>query len=145
MFKMSTRGRYGVRLMLDLATNQGTGPVALKDVARRQEISMKYLEHLAASLKKAKLLRSARGARGGYVLAFPPSSITIKDVVAAVDGSVCLVKCTRVPSACRRSGDCLSRGIWSEFAEKISRMLDDVSLEQVIEKAKARVEPMYFI
>jgi Rrf2 family protein len=134
VLKLSTKGRYGVRLMLDLAVNYGKGPVSLKDVARRQEISGKYLEHLIAPLKKAKLIRASRGAHGGYVLIRPPAEVTLKEILQAVEGPMCIVECTKNPAICKRAKDCLSRGVWSELSEKITEVLSDQTLEKIIDK-----------
>ena len=121
MLKLSTKGRYGVRLMLDLAQNYGKGPVALKDVAKRQEISEKYLEHLITPLMKVKLIRSSRGARGGYVLVKDPGSINLQEIIAAVEGPVCVVECTKDPAICKRSQGCLSRGVWKELSASLAK------------------------
>ncbi len=134
MLKLSTKGRYGVRLMLDLAQNYGKGPVALKDVAKRQEISEKYLEHLITPLMKVKLIRSSRGARGGYVLVKDPGSINLQEIIAAVEGPVCVVECTKDPAICKRSQGCLSRGVWKELSDKISETLKEITLKKIIEK-----------
>ncbi len=134
MFKLSTKGRYGARLMLDLALNYGKGPVALKDVAERQEISEKYLEHLIAPLKRARLIRSNRGAHGGYTLLRPPARINLKEIITAVEGPMCIVECTQKPSSCKRAKDCLSRGAWNELSLKIAETLTALTLERLISK-----------
>ena len=133
MLKLSTKGRYGVRLMLDLAQRSGMDPVALADIAKRQEISEKYLEHLVAPLKKAKLISSSRGAHGGYSLRRPPDKITLKEIITAVEGSVCIVECIRKPTICNRSRDCLTRGVWSELSAKISEVLSSLTLQKLID------------
>jgi Rrf2 family protein len=120
--------------MLDLAQNYGKGPVALKDVAKRQEISEKYLEHLITPLMKIKLIRSSRGAHGGYVLAKGPGSINLQEIIAAVEGPVCIVDCTKDPAICKRSQGCLSRGVWRDLSDKISETLSEMTLEKIIEK-----------
>ena len=134
MFKLSTKGRYSARLMLDLALSYGKGPVALKDVAKRQEISEKYLEHLIVPLKKAKLIHSSRGAHGGYVLLKPPSGINLKEIITAVEGPMWIVECTQNPSVCKRAKDCLSREAWNELSEKITETLSALTLEKIIDK-----------
>lgn len=133
MLKLSTKGRYGVRLMLDLALNNGNGPVSLKDVSQRQEISVKYLEHLIAPLKKAKLIRASRGAHGGYVLIKSPAELTLKEILKAVEGPMCVVECTKNPALCKRAKNCLTRGVWSELSDKISEILSGVTLEKIID------------
>ncbi|MCE5311713.1 MAG: Rrf2 family transcriptional regulator [Nitrospiraceae bacterium] len=134
MLKLSTKGRYGVRLMLELAQNHGGAPVPLSDIAVRQEISEKYLEHLIAPLKKAKLIHSVRGMKGGYTLANPPGRITLRDIVTAVEGSISVVDCTGNPSKCRRSKNCLTRGVWAELSAKISGHLSSITLQKLIDK-----------
>lgn len=129
MFKLSAKGRYSVRLMLDLALNYGKGPIALKDIAQRQKISEKYLEHLINPLKKAKLIRANRGAHGGYALLKPPSKISLKEIIAAVEGPLCVED-----SGQDLSADFLSRGAWSELSEKINETLSGVTLEKLIDK-----------
>ena len=96
--KLSTKGRYGVRLMFDLALHYGEGTVSLKDVAKRQGISEKYLWHLIPPLKNAGLINSTRGSQGGYVLAKPPHLISLKEILLVLEGSMCLVDCTEQPS-----------------------------------------------
>jgi len=129
MFKLSAKGRYSVRLMLDLALNYGKGPIALKDIAQRQKISEKYLEHLINPLKKAKLIRANRGAHGGYALLKPPSEISLKEIIAAVEGPLCVED-----SGQNLSTDFLSRGAWSDLSEKINETLSGATLEKIIDK-----------
>lgn len=145
MFKLSTKGRYGARLMLDLALNYGKGPVALKDVAKRQEISEKYLEHLIAPLKKAKLIRSSRGAHGGYVLLRSPSGISLNEIIIAVEGPMSIVECTQNSSFCKRSRDCLSRGAWNELSRKITETLSALTLEKIIDKNTHNGEELCYV
>jgi Rrf2 family cysteine metabolism transcriptional repressor len=132
--KLSTRGRYGVRLMLDLALHEGDGPVTLKDIAARQEISEKYLSNLIPLLKNAGLVHSVRGSQGGHTLARPPREITVKDILLVLEGSMCLTECTEKPLLCQRSGDCLVRGVWSEVTEKMLAALDSFTLEEMVER-----------
>lgn len=132
--KLSTRGRYGVRLMLDLALHSGGGPVSLKDIAARQEISERYLSNLIGLLKNAGFVHSVRGSRGGYTLAKPTRDINLKDVLLVLEGSMCLVECTEKPRLCQRSGDCLMRDIWSEVAEKTQEALESFTLEALIQR-----------
>ena len=136
MIKISTRGRYGVRLMFDLALHFGQGPVLLKDIAQRQDISEKYLWQLIALLKEAGLVSSRRGARGGYSLARLPGQITLKDIVSVLEGKTCLVECLSNPLTCKRSADCVAREIWSSLSEKILSELSSITLDVMVEKAK---------
>jgi Rrf2 family cysteine metabolism transcriptional repressor len=144
MLKLSTRGRYGVRLMLDLALHVGQGPVPLHDIARRQDISEKYLGHLIPPLRDAGLIRSSRGANGGYVLGKPPSGITIKDILTVLEGRICLVDCVSNPSFCTRSRNCVPRDIWRDVSETISRAFNSFTLEKMIEKQKSASEAISY-
>ena len=132
--KLSTRGRYGVRLMLDLALHEGDGPVTLKDIAARQEISEKYLSNLIPLLKNAGLVHSVRGSQGGHTLARPPREITVKDILLVLEGSMCLTECTENPMLCQRSEDCLVRGVWSEVTEKMLAALESFTLAEMVER-----------
>ena len=107
--RLSTKGRYGTRAMLDLALNFGKEPVLLRDIARRQEVSEKYLEHSVSALRKAGLVRSIRGARGGYVLAKPPSEIRLSEIMEVLEGSMAPVDCVDDAHVCHRANLCVSR------------------------------------
>lgn len=132
--KFSTKGRYGVRLMMDLAEHYGQGAISLKDISRRQEISEKYLWQLINPLKNAGLISSTRGSLGGYTLAELPSRITLKDILLVVEGPLSLVDCTKKPALCHRSNNCVARHVWSELADKLSETLGAFTLEHMIEK-----------
>lgn len=137
---LSTRVRYGARLMLELALNYGNGPLLLKEIARRQDISLGYLEHLLPPLKTAGLVNSTRGARGGYSLSKNPSQISLKDITRAMEGTLSLVKCIEEPSTCSRVKDCVIREVWSELEENISHTLEAVTLEELVKKQKKKTE-----
>ena len=130
--KLSTRARYGVRLMLALAVNYGNGPVYLKDIARGEEISEKYLSLIIIPLRTAGLVISTRGAYGGYNLAREPSQITLKEVVDVLEGEPCLVDCVRDPSLCPRVSTCVTREIWSLLGGKISEVLESITLHDLV-------------
>lgn len=136
--KLSTRGRYGVRIMLELALHFGDGPVLLKDIAERQNISEKYLWHLINPLKTMGLIKSIRGAHGGYVLAKDPAEINLRQILRILEGSLCLVDCVDDPAACDRSESCITRDIWSEASRNISQTLESVTLEKMVERHKRR-------
>ena len=138
--KLSTKGRYGLRIMLDLALNEGKGHTALKDISRRQEISEKYLWRLIDLLRAAGLVQSNRGSKGGYVLARPLSSITLKDIISILEGSLCLTECIEKPSICKRSDFCVARDIWQEASEKISAALNAMTLKDIVERHKTKTE-----
>lgn len=144
--KLSTKGRYGVRLMLDLAIQYGKGPVTLKDVAKRQGISEKYLWHLIPPLKNAGLINSARGSHGGYTLSKPPKSINLLEIVSCLEGPMCLVECTQNPSMCKRSQMCIARDIWAEASAKMLETLASFTLESMMERQKSKMaQPDYSI
>jgi len=132
--KFSTKGRYGVRLMLDLALHAGDEPVTLKDIAARQEISEKYLSNLIPLLRNAGFVHSVRGSQGGYTLARPPRDITLKDILLALEGSMCLVECIEKPELCQRSEQCLMRDVWSEVTGKMRAALESFTLEAMMER-----------
>lgn len=144
--KLSTRGRYGVRLMFDLALHAGNGPVSLKDIAARQEISEKYLSNLIAPLRNSGLINSVRGAQGGYVLGKDPREITLKDILLVLEGPMHLVECTGQPEICNRSKDCLVRDVWSEVGSSMLDALASFTLDSMVEKQKLREKvPSYSI
>ena len=144
--KLSTKGRYGARLMLDLACYYGQGPVLLKNIAQRQEISEKYLGHLIPPLKSAGLLNSTRGAHGGYTLAKPPEDITLADVVQAVEGDLGFVECVKAPKVCRRVDSCVTRGIWEELSKKVTEILEYNTLHDMVVKMrrKQKTQPLVY-
>ena len=134
--KLSTRGRYGVRLMLDLALRYGEGPILLKDIAQRQEISEKYLWQLINPLKTAGFVNSLRGAHGGYVLGRAPEAISLKEILLVLEGSLCLVDCVDTPSICERSSSCICRDVWEEASKNMQQTLDNTTLATMIERKK---------
>jgi Rrf2 family protein len=130
--KLSTRSRYGTRLMLDLAEHGLDKFVQLKDVSRRQEISLKYLEQIVIPLKRAKLLVSARGAGGGYRLARSPGEIRVGEIVALLEGGSSITQCATKPETCDRSESCLTRNLWIETADVLFEKLNSVTLLDLI-------------
>ena len=138
--KLSTRGRYGVRLMLDLALHYGEGPILLRDIAERQEISEKYLWQLINPLKTTGLVNSLRGAHGGYVLGKSPETISIKAILQILEGSLCLVDCVDNPALCERSLSCISRDIWGEASKNMQQTLEDTTLAAMVERQKKKLK-----
>ena len=132
--RLSTKGRYGARAMLDLALNSGKGPVLLREIAKRQEVSEKYLEHSITTLRKAGLVRSIRGARGGYMLAKSPSQIRLSEIMEVLEGSMAPVECVDDPQVCRRSQLCVTRDIWAEMKEAIDNILESITLQDMVER-----------
>ena len=138
--KLSTKGRYGVRLMIDLATHYGEGPVLLREIAKREEISEKYLSNLVNPLKSMGLLEATRGIHGGYVLGKDPALITMKEIVEALEGSLCLVDCVEKPGACDRLAVCIARDLWSEVSRGMGAVLGKYTLADMVKRQEAKRE-----
>ncbi|HOF14298.1 MAG TPA: Rrf2 family transcriptional regulator [Spirochaetota bacterium] len=134
--RLSTRSRYGVRMMFEFALNYDKGPVYLKDVAAIQGISFKYLSKLVIPLKSAKLLKSVRGVHGGYMLAQRPEDITIRKIVQILEGDVSLVECAENPEACSRYAECVARSIWEKADKAIMDVLNSISLQDMMNEYK---------
>lgn len=130
--KLSTKGRYGVTAMYDLALHCTQGPVSLKSIALRQEISEYYLEKLMAQLRSAGLVSSIRGAQGGYLLARSADKITVGDIIRIMEGPIapvnCLLSAQNNNTYCDKAGNCITRGIWEKVATSISAVLDSITL-----------------
>jgi Rrf2 family protein len=138
--KLSTRARYGVRLMVELALNYGKGPVYLKDIAKIQNISEKYLSLIIIPLRGIGLVNSSRGAYGGYSLAKDPSQITMKEIVDVLEGDCSLVDCVKDPSTCPRVPICASHDIWAIIGGKISETLSSISLDMLVKMNQEKLE-----
>jgi len=146
--KISTRGRYGVRALLDLAMRWGQGPVQLKNIARNQEVSLQYLEHLMRPLIAAGLVRSMRGAHGGVWLAKPPEETKVSEVIEALVGSIAPVECVDDPAVCNRSDRCATRDVWCELKRVMDEVLESMTLHDLVLRQKAKeqqLEAMYYI
>jgi len=135
--KLSTRSRYGVRLILDLALHADEGPVRLGSVAQRQGIGIKYLEQIIISLKKADYVTSVRGPKGGHLLAKSPEEITVGEIVGLLEGGLKLTRCTQYPEVCVRSGSCVTRILWKEATEAIREKLDAITFRDLINRSHA--------
>lgn len=131
--KLSTRGRYGIHAMYDLAVHWGSGPQSIKAVAERQGIPEAYLEQLIAQLRREKLVTSTRGAQGGYMLSRDPGTITVGDVLRALEGGLNLVECLDEEDTCGKSCDCPSRIVWLKMREGLNRVVDGITLKDMIE------------
>jgi Rrf2 family protein len=138
--KLSTRARYGVRLMVALAFNYGKGPVFLKDVAKGENISEKYLSLIIIPLRRTGLVNSIRGAHGGYLLAKDPSQITMKEIIDVLEGDCSLVDCVRNPSTCPRVPICASHDIWEIIGGKISETLNSVTLDMLVKMNQEKAQ-----
>jgi len=146
--KLSTRGRYGTRALLELALHQGEGPVLLKDIAQRQQISLPYLEHLITLLIVGGIVRSTRGPRGGVWLAKSPQEIRLSEVIQLLEGSIAPVECVNNSGVCSRSELCVTRDIWSEVKKAINGVLEYTTLQDLVERQKRKERPeevMYYI
>jgi len=132
--KLSTRGRYGIRLLLDLALHWGEGSVLLKDIARRQGISLSYLEHLIAPLIGGGILKSTRGPRGGISLLRHPEEIKLSEVVQLLEGPIAPVECVNNPEAYPRSDLCAIRDIWVEIKKATYGVLESTTLQDLVER-----------
>ncbi len=146
--KLSTRGQYGTRALLELALHHGEGPVPLKIIAQSQQISLQYLERLITPLVAAGVIRSMRGARGGVWLARSPQEIKLSEVIELLEGSLALVECVSDPKYCPRSDFCASRDIWGELEKAMSGVLESTTLQDLVERQKRKEqseEVMYYI
>ena len=131
--KLSTRSRYGTRMMLDMAQRYNEGPVQIGDIARRVDVSVKYLEQLVIPLKKADYVKSLRGAKGGHMLSRPPNEITVGEIVGVLEGRIDLTDCVGNPKACKKYKDCLTRSIWEEATKAMFDKLNSITLSQIID------------
>ena len=146
--KLSTRGQYGARAMLELALRYGKGPVLLKEIADSQEIPASYLENLMASLRAAGLVATLRGMHGGYYLAKPPAEINLGQIISALEGSVAPVECVDDPKFCRRADACVAKDVWSEVKLAIENVLESISLEILVQRHRDKqvaLSPKYSI
>lgn len=136
---ISTRGRYALRLMLDLAEYQGNGYVALKDSAQRQDISKKYLEQIIPTLNRFDLLRTTRGYQGGYRLARAPKDYTLGDILRATEGSLAPVTCLETAdNPCARQADCATLPVWRGLDKVINEYLDGITLQDILDQQTQR-------
>jgi len=136
--RLTTKSRYGTRLILDLAVNAKTGPVPLSDVSKRQNISLKYLEQLILKLKKAGLVKSQRGPFGGHMLAKSPDAIRIGDIVRTLEETTAITDCAekeeKLCGVCNDAGDCLSRWVWIEASKAMFDRLDEITIGGLLTK-----------
>jgi Rrf2 family iron-sulfur cluster assembly transcriptional regulator len=130
--KLSTRSRYGTRMMLDLAQHYDEGPVQIRNVSKRENISVKYLEQLIIPLKKANFIKSVRGPKGGHMLAKPPKAITVGEIVRVLEGGINLSSCIENPEVCDRTSDCLTRDLWEEATKTMYEKLNSATLSKMI-------------
>ena len=144
--KISTKGRYALRMMLDLAEHQNDGYVALKDIAQRQNVSKKYLEQIVPILNKSDILRTNRGFQGGYRLAKSPDKYTVGEILRVTEGSLSPVACLdREPIECERSAECPTLPVWQGLYKVINEYLDSVTLQDILNQQKERASNNYVI
>ncbi len=137
--KLSTRGRYGIHAMYDLAVNAAAGPQSIKAIAEREAIPEAYLEQLIALLKREGLVTSTRGAQGGYMLARRPEEISVGDVLRALEGGLNLVECLEEEDACGKSCACPSRIVWMKMRDGLNKVVDGISLRDMIDDYRRAV------
>lgn len=143
---VSTRGRYALRMMLDLAEYQGDGYVALKDIAQRQEISKKYLEQIIPVLNRAGLLLTVRGYQGGYRLSKPASMYTVGEILRTTESSLAPVACLEAASnACPRAANCPTLPLWEGLGKVVNEYLDSISLQDLLDRQHQRLGDDYVI
>lgn len=142
--KLTTKTRYGVRALFDMAFHAGTLPVQVKDISRRQDISPRYLEQIFQVLKKAGLLRSKRGPQGGYSLARLPAEITLLDIITATEGRIALLDCSEEgdgnkgeSTPCERMKHCVTQSFWAEAGQHLETYFASVTLKDICDKARA--------
>jgi Rrf2 family protein len=133
---------------LELACHYGEGPIELKEIAKRESISLKYLEQVIVPLRTAGLVKSVRGSKGGYSLAKPPSDICLNDLIEILEGPLNLIECLNDAKVCQRIPTCVTRDIWKEVSEAIQGIFHSVTLEDMVNRRKekeGRIPPMYQI
>jgi Rrf2 family protein len=138
--KLSTKIRYGTRLMLDLARHNNEGYVHLKDTAKRQEVSVKYLEQLVTSLRAKGLVRSLTGPQGGYCLVQRPSQIKLNQIVQALEGSISLVECVNNPELCHRVDYCATYEIWKKMTKAMNNLLESTTLDDLAREESRKLK-----
>ncbi|MCS7180609.1 MAG: RrF2 family transcriptional regulator [bacterium] len=136
--KFSTRTRYGLRALVDIGLNYKDKFVLVKDISKRQNISNRYLEHILLSLKKAGILKSVKGMKGGFTFLKKPSEIKIKEIVEILEGKIVPVECVEKKEICERSESCAVRDLWCLLKSEIEKFLNSITLEELIERQKEK-------
>jgi len=129
--KLSTRSRYGTRMLLDIAEHGNGKPVPVSEISKRMGVSVKYLEQLIRPLNKAKYLKSVRGPKGGHLLAKPPAEISVGEIVRLLEGGVHLTECVTAPETCENAEGCRTRKVWLKATLAMNGILDGISLEDL--------------
>ena len=136
--KLSSRTRYGLRAILELAQNPAAAPLQVKTIAEHQDVSVKYLEQLMSMLKSAGLVRGIRGSKGGYTLAKPANLIKISDIFHCLEGpSAITVECLENQDFCAKVADCVTRQVWAEVQYAIMNVLESITLQDLVDRAKS--------
>lgn len=143
--KISTKGRYALRMLLDLAEHQNCGFVALKDIAKRQNISKKYLEQIIPIFNSSGILKTIRGSQGGYQLAKTPDKYTVGEILRLTEGSLAPISCAEEPTECERSGDCAMLPVWQGLYSVINEYLNGITLQDILEQHRQRYMNDYVI
>lgn len=144
--KISTKGRYAVRVMLDLALHDTGECIKVKEIAARQEISEKYLEQIISMLNKGGYVKSVRGAQGGYLLAKEPEEITVGMILRLTEGSLAPVSCLEEKNTpCERCDTCETLGVWRELYDAINKVVDEVTVADLVRKRQERVQNLDFM
>jgi Rrf2 family cysteine metabolism transcriptional repressor len=143
--RLSTRTRYAVRAMLELAASKSNAPLQLRTIAARQDISIKYLEQLMATLKTAGFVRSVRGSKGGYILAKPPNQIKLDRVFSCLEGPGAIVECIENDNFCNRAADCAPRLLWAQLQAAMMCVLKSTTLQDLVDKTQTYAKADYQI
>ena len=130
--KISTKGRYGLRILMDLAIHQSEKPRLIRDIAKSQQISEKYISRLVIALRKAGMIRSVRGVNGGFHIAMKPEDITLLDVIEVMEGPVSIVDCVKSPKRCAMHENCAPREIWCKLNENIRDLMRQTTLADIL-------------
>lgn len=130
--KLSTKGRYGVRAMVDLASNYGDAPVSIKTISKRENLSEYYLEQLFSPLRRANIIRSIRGAQGGYVLCKPPSEITVGDIMTILEGPIEIADCIDGVD-CESADCCATKAVWEKIKNSIDDVMNSITLQDILD------------
>ena len=133
--RVSTKGRYGLRAMVDLAEHEEGKAIPIREISERQNISEQYLEQLFATLRKAKLVKSVRGAHGGYMLNHEPEDISVADIITTLEGPIAPVDCVIEDDFCNYIDKCVIHGLWSELADAINDVIENMTLADLRDKA----------
>jgi len=146
--KISTKIRYGTRAVLELASHYGKGPIDLKEIAKKENIPIKYLEQVIIPLRTNGLVKSIRGSKGGYSLTKPPSEVCLNDLIEILEGPTDLIECLKDPKVCQKSSICVARDVWKEVSDAIHNIFHSITLEDMVNRKREKeglIPPMYQI